>query len=239
MGEYDHGITKLIWKGVVSLGTILLAWFRPDLLIAFFTFPLFGFRVYHVLWLLCIIILLKRLMPGMNRKVSSGKIFQRHYVKAGDPTPSKEEKLLAYTRKIDSGAVKSAFYWGIVIIGVGIAHRYGIWNQMWLIDMVMFFVFMDQFCVTVWCPFKWIVRNKCCKTCRINNWGYFMAFSPFIWIPSFWTWSILLLSVAVLVQWEFLFRKYPERFYEGYNSTLTCRNCRAECGRRRVQPATA
>ncbi len=56
--------------------------------------------------------------------------------------------------------------------------------------------------MTVFCPFKWLAGGKCCSTCRINNWGYLMAFSP-SFVQSFLT-SIVALSIIVAIQWEYL-----------------------------------
>jgi hypothetical protein len=232
MGEYDHGKTKLAVKGAVLFFTLLLAVLKPDVLSSFFTYPIFFANVFHIIWVLTVLVLLRRFVPQLNKKVSTGKIFEKNYVKVGKPAPSKQVKLIAYTRKLDRGAVKSALYWTLVIVAMGLVYRLGLLNKAGLFVMVIFFIFMDQFCVTVWCPFKWLIRNKCCKTCRINNWGYFMALSPLIWLPSFWTYSVLFLSAAVIGQWEMLFRKHPERFYEGYNAILVCKNCTTKCSRR-------
>jgi hypothetical protein len=232
MGEYDHGKIKLAVQGAVLLCALLLGACRPDELTRFFTSPLFGITPSYVLWSLAILVLLRRFVPGWNRKISSGKVFEVNYVPVRKPSPVRQAKLVAYKNRIDRGAVKSAGYWGLVIVGTGLAYRFGVLNRLWLFEETMFFIFMDQFCVTVWCPFKWLITNKCCKTCRINNWGYLMAFSPLIWIPSFWTYSILLLSAAVVVQWEVLFHRHPERFYEGYNEVLTCKGCPNKCSRR-------
>jgi hypothetical protein len=239
MGEYEHGKVKLIVKGLVLCIALMLALFRPEVLSRFFMFPIFSLNTFHLVWLLTLLILLKRFIPRMNTKISSGKIFEKNYVAAGGLRSSSLGKLIAYKRKMDHGALKSAFYWTIVIVAMGPLYYMGLLNRVGLFVVVIFFIFMDQFCVTVWCPFKWLIRNKCCKTCRINNWGYFMAFSPLIWVPSFWTYSILLLSLAVVVQWEVLFNRHPERFYEGYNTILICRNCVTKCSRRQAGVTTA
>jgi hypothetical protein len=237
MGEYDHGRIKLAIESMVLLAALVLGALWPDGLTRFFTSPFFGINLLHLLWFFAVLLLLRRFVPRWNRKTSSGKIFGVNYVPVQKPSPVRQAKLVAYKSRMDKGAVRSAVYWGLVIVGTGLAYRVGVLNRLWLFEETMFFIFMDQFCVTVWCPFKWLITNKCCKTCRINNWGYFMAFSPLIWVPSFWTYSILFLSVAVVVQWEVLFHRYPERFYEGYNEVLTCKGCVNKCSRRFRQDA--
>ncbi|MHB8110600.1 MAG: hypothetical protein ACYDHW_11275 [Syntrophorhabdaceae bacterium] len=213
---------------VVLIG--LIAIFRPDILKAFFTFPLTGpLRVYHILWGLTVFILVKRMLPGFNKKISSKKIFGRYFQETDRISPKRDETYMRLKRSADIGALKSAFYWLLLLADMALWRLVGMLNDTWIYMIVLFFVFMDQFCVSVVCPFKLLARGKCCNTCRINNWGYLMAFSPLCLIPTFWTWSIVALSIIVLVQWEYIYYRHPERFFETHNAALMCRNCVAEC----------
>ena len=73
----NNGYKKLIIEGLAVVIAGLFAIFRPDLLVFSFTYPLFIFlKIYHVLWLMVIYILVKRMIPGLNRKMSLGKIFR-------------------------------------------------------------------------------------------------------------------------------------------------------------------
>lgn len=208
---------------------LVLAILRPEMLSRTFTYEISFFKVYHLVWLLAMVLIAKRLIPRFNSKISMGKIFERHYAGAMDTNPVKARKLQDYVKKVNIGAVKAAVYWVLAVLFVGLLYYSGVMNSFWLTLTVVFFIFMDQFCVSAWCVFQWIVGTKCCNTCRINNWGYFMAFSTLIYLPSFWTYSLLLLSAIVVVQWEYLFYKHPERFYELYNINLQCRNCGKRC----------
>ena len=220
---------------VVIVG--LIAMFRSDVLTVFFTFAVLGpVKVYHVLWALTVFILIKRMVPRFNKKISSRKVFGRFYREAGGITPARDEKLRSLKAKTDRGALKSAFYWLLLLADISLWRMVGMLSDTWIYIIVLFFVFMDQFCVTVFCPFKWLAQGKCCSTCRINNWGYIMAFSPLIFIQSFWTWSIVALSIIVVIQWEYLYYRFPERFYETHNAALMCRNCTTECtGKRKLR----
>lgn len=228
MGD-KKGYKKLLLEGAVLLASLVCALFYPESLVALFTFKLSFFMVFHLLWCIAVLILMKRFIPQFNTKISLGKIFKRNYSRAGDDSPSKQEKLKDYIRKINAGAIRTAVYWTILVLVMGLLYYLNILNKMALFIIVIFFIFMDQFCISIWCPFKWLIKNKCCNTCRINNWGYLMAFSPLILIPSFWTYSILFLSILTIVQWEYLFYTYPERFYELYNANLMCKNCKKKC----------
>ena len=46
---------------------------------------------------------------------------------------------------------------------------------------VLFYV-CDLICVLIWCPFRLIMKNRCCTTCRIFNWDHLMMFSPLIFV---------------------------------------------------------
>lgn len=231
MGDNSKGVLKLCVKGVLFILCLLGGLFTPHLLTDFFAYDLGFFRFYHLLWFIVMILLTKRLVPRLNPKISSGKIFERHHLAVEERGARGREVFQAYLRRINRGAARSAVYWTLVIIATGVLHASGILSRTMLFVVSVFFVFMDQFCVTVWCPFKWLIGNKCCNACRINNWGYFMAFSPLLFVPSFWTYSILLMSALVILQWEYLFNRHPERFHELYNGNLMCRNCVTGCSR--------
>ena len=166
---------------VVFIG--LIGIFRPDVLAAFFTFPRSSpVKVYHVLWGTAAFILIKRMVPHYNKKISSQKIFARFYIEADGISASRDEKLRSLKSRVDRGALKSAFYWLLLLADMALWRMVGMFNDTWIYITVLFFVFMDQFCVSVFCPFKWLAKGKCCSTCRINNWGYVMAFSPLVFI---------------------------------------------------------
>ncbi len=229
MGDNSKGAVKLVLKGILFVSCLLGTLVHPHLLTGLFTWDFGLFRFYHLLWFILVLLLVKRLIPRLNPKISSGKIFARHHAVGRERGEKAREIFEIYLTRINRGALRSALYWTLVIIATGVLHFAGILSRAMLFVASLFFVFMDQFCVTVWCPFKWLIGNKCCNACRINNWGYFMAFSPLLFVPSFWTYSILALSAVVIVQWEYLFHRHPERFHEFYNENLMCRNCPTGC----------
>ena len=85
----------------------------------------------------------------------------------------------------------------------------------------------DMICILFFCPFQtWLMKNKCCTTCRIYNWDYAMMFTPLVFIPSWYCRVLAALAVALLIQWEILLRRHPERFSEATNCGLACANCK-------------
>lgn len=230
------GATSLWIKAGIVVFIGLIAIFRPGILKEIFFFPLAGvIKVYHILWAAAVFILIKRMLPGFNKKISSRKIFGRYFSEPARGTPKRAETFARMKRAADRGALKSSFYWLLLVGDMALWRLVGMLNDTWVYIIVLFFVFMDQFCVSVVCPFQLLANGKCCSTCRINNWGYLMAFSPLIFIKSFWTWSVVALSAIVLIQWEYFYYRYPERFFETHNAALQCRNCVVECtGKRKL-----
>lgn len=52
-----------------------------------------------------------------------------------------------------------------------------------------------------------------------------MMFTPLVLIPSWFTWSLLALSLLLLIRWEVTYRMHPERFSEETNACLSCKHC--------------
>ena len=85
----------------------------------------------------------------------------------------------------------------------------------------------DLICILFFCPFQsWLMKNKCCGSCRIYNWDYAMMFTPLFFVQWSYAWSLLVLSIALLIRWEITFYRHPERFSENTNEYLRCVNCR-------------
>jgi hypothetical protein len=228
-----HEATKLVTKGLLFLITFAMVLLDGHVLLRILTYPLAFFRVFHIFWLLVVLLLLKRLFPAFNHKLSSGKAFARYYSPRQPDARNSRERLREVKGSADRGAIQSALCWLMVVAAIGALRAAGVLDLAWLIVIALFFVFMDQFCISVWCPFKWLTRAKCCNSCRINNWGYCMAFSPLVFYPSFWTYSLILLSLIVVAQWEYLYLRYPERFFEASNENLLCKLCALPSGCRK------
>ncbi len=232
MCDYD-GKTKLIVKGLLVICLTALAALRPGILEVLFNYRIAGaMHVFHILWALTVFILLKRMIPGLNSKMTSGKVFLRNYIASNDDSEKRRRAFVKEKKRADSGAVRSGLYWFLLLSVMWMWRTVGILPDIWIYVIVVFFIFMDQFCVSVFCPFQWLMMNKCCNTCRINNWGYCMAFSPLIFIDSVWTYSIVLISFVAILHWEYLYYRHPERFSEWYNQRLACRNCTTDCTRK-------
>ena len=94
-----------------------------------------------------------------------------------------------------------------------------------LLMITMVFYVCDLICVLIWCPFRLIVKAKCCTTCRIFNWDHLMMFSPMLMVSGFFSRTLLLMAIADWLIWELCIMMYPERFWENTNAALRCTNC--------------
>ena len=53
-----------------------------------------------------------------------------------------------------------------------------------------------------------------------------MMFTPLWIVPSFYNYSLVIMSIIVLIIWEVSYHKHFERFYEETNESLKCKNCK-------------
>ena len=104
---------------------------------------------------------------------------------------------------------KAVFDWGIMIL------------------ISLFYSVCDMICILFFCPFQnWMMKNKCCGSCRIYNWDYIMMFTPLTVVDNPFARGLVALSLLLLLRWELCYNLYPERFYEETNGSLSCANCR-------------
>lgn len=220
---------KFIFRSLVLLAALLMALFDYQLLTDLVYYNLAGVTAYHVLWGILMVGMIQVVFPVFNNYVSCGKLFAKHF-RAPKVKASLTQSAKAFAANA-KGAIRSAVFWILLLGGIGFLYSKGIVDRVGLILIAVFFYWSDQFCINVWCPFRaWLIGNKCCNTCRIYNWGHFMIVSPLIFIPSFWSWSLVAMSLIILIQWEWQHFRHPERFTEQTNELLKCSSClKAEC----------
>ena len=185
----------------------------------------------HLLWLIWMGDMVLQLVPARQLMVlGSQKQFGRWY----RPVPNWNRDALAdYVRSSDRGARKVLAAWTAMTVALGVLRSTQIFGPEELLLSAVFFYVCDLICVVVWCPFRtFLMKNRCCTTCRIFNWDHLMMFTPFLFVPGFYGWTLLALSAAVVVVWEVLWHDHPERFWEGSNQALRCAACTDRlCGR--------
>lgn len=170
------------------------------------------------IWVLFVVEMIFRFFPSRLESMGCQKQFARNYRPvSGNPEP----KLMPASRTVlvtGSWMVLNGVLGGLYLLGV---YDAGI-----LVLISLFYAVCDMICILWFCPFHtWMMKNKCCTTCRIYNWDYAMMFTPLIFIPGWFTYSLVVLSLLLLIKWEIIYHKHPERFAENANESLRCANC--------------
>ena len=182
------------------------------------------FSPLHILWGIWIIDMILQLLPvRAHISIGSQKIF------AGLFRPIKEkinyENLKKYIVDTTKSAYKVMIIWFLLNLVIGVLYCTGVFDIATVILISVLFYVCDLICVLIWCPFRLIMKNKCCTTCRIFNWDHLMMFSPLVTVGGFFSLTLVITSVVIWLVWEICVFTYPERFWENSNMALRCSEC--------------
>lgn len=171
----------------------------------------------YIIDIVYVIEMILRLFPSNLESPGCQKVFRRNYMPTGETNIEMHDNhatiIVALIWIVLNGFIGGLFMLGLIDEGI-----------LWLV--CLFYGICDMICILFFCPFQtWFLKNKCCTLCRIYNWDFAMMFTPLFFIPSFETWSILLIALIVLIKWELTVWKYPEQFSENTNEYLKCKNC--------------
>lgn len=163
-----------------------------------------------------------RCFPSKYESMGCQKQFAKNYIPAADSFDRK--KLL---RRSTVPVLIVLLSW-IVLNGlIALAYFLGYIDWGILLLIAIAYSVCDMICILFFCPFQtWMMKNRCCQTCRIYNWDYAMMFTPLILVDNVYAHILVGLSLVLLVRWELSFFMHPERFYEETNRNLSCANCR-------------
>ena len=182
----------------------------------------------HLLWGIWVIDMAAQLFP-LRTQVSLGsqKLWKMRFRPIRQELQEKVtvDALKKYIMNTTRAAYKVMLVWIALIAVIGGLYYAGIMSNIALFMTTIVFYVCDLICVLIWCPFRLMMGNRCCTTCRIFNWDHLMMFSPLIFFPSVFCWSLLGLSIAAWFVWEIFIFLHPERFWEGANAALTCASC--------------
>ena len=176
------------------------------------------------IWAIFMLSMITQMIPESKYiTMGSRKNFAKHY----QPVENYDQlELFRYVQKNNLGAVWTLLAWLGLNGIIGALYVFDIIGLPELVLVTGAFFVCDLICVVIWCPFqRFFIKNRCCVNCRIFNWGYFMIFTPCLFIRNFFTWSLFFTSVVLLIRWEVTLVRYPERFWEGSNKVLQCENC--------------
>lgn len=213
--------------------TVILCIFKSNQFSVMDSFNFFKkITVFHFLWVLYMVDMVMTLVPCRKHiPLGSQKFLLKHFRPLEFFQP---QNLINYVKKCNKDTLIIGAVWFALTSTFGILYFTGLISKSILMVISMFFHVCDLICVLFWCPFRvWFMKNRCCTTCRIFNWDHMMRFSPLVFVPGFFTWSLCAMSLVVLFVWEISFALHPERFWEGSNDALKCSNCTDRlCGER-------
>ncbi len=162
--------------------------------------------------------MLFRFFPSGLESMGCQKQFAKNFIPTDVPSP---------TRSTWRSTLAVALVWLLLNGLIGAAYFIGWIDKGILLLICLFYSVCDMICILFFCPFQtWMMKNKCCGSCRIYNWDYAMMFTPLVFIPSLYTYSLLGAALLLLIVWELAALLHPERFSEETNDCLSCKNCK-------------
>jgi len=182
------------------------------------------FSPLHILWIVWVADMVLQIIPIKNKiALGSQKLFANRF------RPIREKinynALKDYVVSTTKSAYKVMLIWIFLILVIGGLYYGKVIGKMWLFMIAVAFYVCDLICVLIWCPFRLIMKNKCCTTCRIFNWDHLMMFSPLVFAGGFYALSLFAMSLLAWIIWEMCVMIYPERFWEMTNVSLKCSEC--------------
>lgn len=217
--------TKLIARITIFIASILLYFFANDQFEIVEGWNFFKkFSIFHVLWGVWVFDMITQLFPVKDIALGSQKFFKEKFRPAIDKILDKK-KLKEYIVNTNKAAGKVMALWATLIAFLGALKHFKVIENKHLFLISIAFYVCDLICVLIWCPFRLMLGNKCCTTCRIFNWDHMMMFTPMLFVGSFFSVSLIVLSLIDLVIWELMVYLHPERFWENSNMALKCSEC--------------
>ena len=182
------------------------------------------FHILHLLWLIWIFDMILQIIPIKNKvALGSQKLFHNRFKPVLEKINYKALK--KYIKTTTTLAYRVMILWILLTLLIGLLYYFNVINKVWLFMISVLFYVCDLICVLIWCPFRLIMKNKCCTTCRIFNWDHLMMFSPLVFCGGFFSLSLVIMALIAWLVWELCVLIYPERFSEITNVALRCSNC--------------
>ena len=171
-----------------------------------------------VIGFIFIVEMILRFFPSNFESMGCQKQFKKNFIPTEVSQPQKRSWKPVFAITVVWLALNGIF---------GALYLSGVIDAGILILIALAYSVCDMICILFFCPFQtWFMKNKCCGSCRIYNWDYAMMFTPFVFIPHPFTWTVLGIALLLLIYWEIAVRLYPERFAEETNACLSCANCK-------------
>ncbi len=179
---------------------------------------------FHLLWIIWVFDMIAQIFPIKSKlALGSLKLFSNRFRPVRDKISA--QALRNHIVSTTKSAYRVMIIWVLLVAAIGALRLLGIIDKPTVFLISVLFYVCDLICVLVWCPFRLIMKNKCCTTCRIFNWDHFMMFSPLVFVGGFFALSLFVLSLIAWLVWEISIMLYPERFCEATNASLKCSEC--------------
>ena len=216
---------RLIGRCIALIACAVVALTRPEKFDVIKPGRFFSeFSPLHLLWGIWIFDMLAQLVPIKNKlSIGSIKLFPQNFRPIREKINT--DALKKYIITTTQAAYQVMLIWVALIAIIGILYWKNIIGQLTLFMISVLFYVCDLICVLIWCPFRLLMKTRCCTTCRIFNWDHLMMFSPMLFINSFFARSLFIMSLLAWLVWEVTIMLYPERFWEQTNGALKCANC--------------
>ena len=242
--EKTHMLKKYLLNFMARLaifiGVLIFYAANKAFIYNFMTQPVWmGITPIHLLWLIFMVMMLIHIFPTEKLSMAIRKADEKEYVQQ---EAYSELELLQFVQKQNVRAWTVMLCWLSFNAIFGLLFLMGIIEEADLLLLTVFYFLCDYICILFFCPFQSVImKNRCCVNCRIYEWGHFMMFTPMLFIPDFFSWSLFFTSCVVLIKWEIIYAKHPERFWDGSNKNLQCANCKDKiCGiKRRITHITS
>ena len=183
-----------------------------------------GISVLHLLWAIWVADMILQIIPLKNQvPLGSQKLWKNRFQPIKDKI--NYESLRSYIISTTKAAYRVFVLWCILIAVIGLLYYAGMIGRIGLFMLTVCFYVCDLICVLIWCPFRLLMKNRCCTTCRIFNWDHLMMFSPLIFAGGFYAVSLVVLAFLAWLVWELCVMMYPERFWDHSNAALKCSAC--------------
>ena len=164
--------------------------------------------------------MLLRLFPSKLESMGCQKHFKQNYVPRCEV--AKKELRLRGLKKI-TPVIISWIALNAIIFALYFA---GIIDWGILILISLAYSVCDMICILFFCPFQtWMMKNKCCGSCRIYNWDFIMMFTPLIFFRHPLAYVLVGLALVLFIRWELGAYLTPERYFDDTNAMLSCANC--------------
>lgn len=178
----------------------------------------------HVLWAIFMVMMLRHLFAPKTFTMALRKSKEKEYEEVPDYD---RMQLYEYIHEQNIKAWQVMLIWLCINALWGILYLLRVLDDADLLMITVFYFLCDYICILIYCPFQsHVMKNKCCVNCRIYDWGHFMMFTPMLFIKNFFSWSLFFTACVVLIRWEMVYAKYPERFWSGSNRKLKCAVCK-------------